>query len=101
MFQQLKLAGEYSAGIAFHGKVESGVVVFYCVYVVANLYICGQFFPDLTLKGNLGAFSWLHLAAGELPAVLEFAVAPLGGKYLVVPDNDGCYYMDGLHMGEV
>ena len=81
--------------------MEGRVVVFDGTDVVVHLYLCGQFFPDLPLKGILRSLPWLHLASGELPSVLELAVPPLGGKELVVLDNDGCYYMDGLHMGEV
>ena len=98
MLKQFKLAGDYSAGIASHGEVASGVVVFDGTDVVSHLYLGGQFFPDFPFKGILGSLTWLHLAPGELPAVLELAIAPLGGKELVVLDNDGCYYMDGLHM---
>ena len=97
MFQQLQLARDYSAGIAFHGEVERRIVVFDCVDVVAYLYLCGQFFPDLPFNGILWSLTWFHLATRELPAILELAVAPLGGKEFVVLDNDGCYYMDGLH----
>ena len=80
--------------------MESGVVVFDGTDVVAHLYLCGQFFPDLPFKGILWGLSRLHFAPGELPEVLEITVPALGGKKLVVLDYDGCYYMDGLHRSE-
>ncbi len=80
--------------------MEGGVVVFDGIDVVAHSNLCGELFPDLPLKGILWGLSRLHLAPGELPEVLEIAVPALGGKELVVPDYDGCYYMDGLHMDE-
>ena len=97
MFQQFQLAGDDRTKVAVHGEVKGGVVVFYCIDVVAHFYFCSQFFFDLPFKGFLWAFSWLYLAPGIFPAVLELTVAPLGGKQLVVLDNDGCYNMDGFH----
>ena len=101
MFQKLQSARDYSAGIAFHGEVERRIFVFDCVDVVAYLYLCSQFFLDLSLKGFLWAFARLNLAAGELPAILELPIAPLGGKELPgalwsVAEYESCNNVNGF-----
>ena len=97
MFQQFQLTRDHRTGVTLQRKMESRVVIFDGIYVAAHLYFGGQLFPDLPLKSVLRRFARFYLAPGKLPAVLELAVTPLGGKQLVVFDNDGCYNMDGFH----
>lgn len=42
-------------------------------------------------------FPFLDFAAGELPTIFEFTIAPLVSKDLVVVGDDGSDYFDGLH----
>ena len=100
MFKKLQFAGDYRAEVAVHGEVEGRVAVFDSIYVAAHFYFSSQLFSYFPLQCFLWSFSWLYFASRELPAILEIAVASLGGKELVILDNDGCYYMDGLHRTE-
>ncbi len=85
---------------AVHAQTEGRIVIYRFGQELHRLDPDVQFLPDLTDQGLLRRLPGLHLAPGKLPAIFEITVPALGGKELVVPDYDGCYYMDGLHMDE-
>ena len=80
-----------------HGEMEGGVVVFHGAQERADVYLCVELFHDLPFQSLSAVFPRLHLAAGELPHVLEFTVSPLCSENPVAVLYYGGYYLDMLH----
>ena len=78
--------------------MKSGIIVLHAVDLLSHLDLRVQLFPDLPDQSLLGRLPGLDLAAGKFPAVLEFSVASLGGKYLMAGADNGRCNSDCFHV---
>ena len=63
--------------------MELRIIILYGIEIPLHSDLRIKLLPDLTNDGLLRCLIRFHLAAWELPAVLEVTVATLGGEYLV------------------
>ena len=77
--------------------MEGRVVPFDGLEELSDLDCCIQFLPDFTFQCLLRGLSGFNLAPWELPPVLEFPIAALGGEYSVAPPYYGCCHFYLLH----
>ena len=82
---------------AVHREVKVRVVAFDRDEKLLGRDAHAQLFFDLADDGLFGRFAGLHLAARELPAVLELSVSALRGEDLSVVMDDGGDDFNGFH----
>ena len=96
MFFEGIVAVEEMAEIAMHCEMEFGVVVVDGCMEAVNYDFGIQFFFDFTHEGFFPAFSLLDFTAWEFPPATPLTIAALGGKDLVVVNNDcGNHFHNG------
>ena len=96
MFFEGIVAEEEMAEVAMHGEMEFGVVVVDGCMEAVNYDFGIQFFFDFTHEGFFTAFSLLDFTAWEFPPATPLTIAALGGKDLVVVNNDcGNHFYNG------
>lgn len=89
MLVQLQGAAEQATGKALHAKVEGGVIHLDRVHELLNGNMNLQFLGNLAGQGRLRRFARLNLAAGELPAAIEFGIGAFHGQHtLFVIQNE-------------
>ena len=81
MLVQLQSAAEQATGKALHAKVEGGVIHLDRVHELLNGNMKLQFLGNLAGQGRLRRFARLNLAAGELPAAIEFGIGAFHGQH--------------------
>ena len=96
MFFEGIVAVEEMAEIAMHCEMEFGVVVVDGCMEAVDYDFGIQFFFDFTHEGFFPAFSLLDFTAWEFPPAAPLTIAALGGKDLVVVENDcGNHFYNG------
>lgn len=96
MLLQYQAAGNHRAKIAMHGEVERRILTVHRGEEGIHPDVRVQFLADFPHQRLFPALARLHLPAGELPVILELAVAALGGEVLPVADDDRCHHFDAL-----
>ena len=81
MLVQLQSAAEQTAGKTLHAEVEGGVIHLYSIHELLHGNLHLQFLSNLAGKGRLRRFARLNLAAGELPAAIEFGIGAFHGQH--------------------
>ena len=81
MLVQLQGAAEQAAGKALHAKVEGGVIHVDRIHELLYGYMNLQFLGNLAGQSRLRRFARLNLAAGELPAAIEFGIGAFHGQH--------------------
>ena len=77
--------------------MERGIVVVDGRKVAVDGDFSFQFLAYLATQSLLGCLSWFYLSAGELPPVLELAIATLCGEILATAFYHGSHYIYCLH----
>ena len=80
-----------------HCEMEGRVVPFDGLEELSDFDCRIQLLPDFTFQCLLRGLSGFNLAARELPPVLEFPIAALGGEYSVAPPYYGCRHFYTFH----
>ena len=81
MLVQLQGAAEQATGKALHAEVEGGVIHLDRVHELLNGNMNLQLLGNLAGQGRLRRFARLNLAAGELPAAIEFGIGAFHGQH--------------------
>lgn len=81
MLVQLQGAAEQATSKALHAEVEGGVIHLDRVHKLLNGNMKLQFLGNLASQGRLRRFARLNLAAGELPAAIEFGIGAFHGQH--------------------
>ena len=81
MLVQLQRTAEQAAGKALHAKVEGGVIDVDRIHELLYGYMNLQFLSNFAGQGRLRRFARLNLAAGELPAAIEFGIGAFHGQH--------------------
>ena len=81
MLVQLQSAAEQAAGKALHAEVEGGVIHLDRVHELPNGNMKLQFLGNLAGQRHLRRFARFNLAAGELPAAIEFGIGAFHGQH--------------------
>lgn len=84
-----------------HGEAEFGIIPFDRVEVFVYADFCIQFFADFADESLLVSLSRLNFATGPFPPILPFAIAALGGEYLVSFADDGCNNFYSFHSSDL
>ena len=96
MLLQHQAAGNHRAKVAVHGEVERRILTVHRGEEGIHPDVRVQLLADFPHQGLFPALARLHLPAGELPVILELAVAALGGEVLPVSDDDRRHHLDAL-----
>ena len=81
MLVQLQGAAEQATGKALHAEVEGGVIHLYSIHELLHGNLHLQFLSNFASQSHLRGFARLNLAAGELPAAIEFGIGAFHGQH--------------------
>ena len=81
MLVQLQRAAEQMAGKTLHLQVEGGVIHLYGIHEMLHGNLHLKLLRNFAGKGLLRRFARLNLAAGELPAAIEFGIGAFHGQH--------------------
>ena len=97
MLIQMQGLRQQRAHEAVHRQMELRIVPFDRMEELVDADLRRELLADFPDQRSLRRLSDLHFPARELPPVLEIAITPLGGKYLVSLADNRCYYFDCFH----